>query len=113
VPRRTDTSSILITAAALIGVIAASSCTDVASNGPPQTREAELSRITGKCGLPRSSLRLSPGGELHFQPDPNARYEAVDCVLRELRSSGLVPNVPFAFVGNEAPAPEANDAAPH
>lgn len=62
-------------------------------------RQATLNQIADKCGLPRSSLRLVGDDELHMQPPADARYESVDCMLSEVRSSGLP--LKLGFVGNE------------
>jgi biopolymer transport protein ExbD len=42
---------------------------------------------------------MNPEPELHFQPDPNARYEVVDHVLAIVKRSNVTK---LGFVGNEA-----------
>ena len=44
------------------------------------------------------TTQLNPEPELHFQPDPNARYETVDRVLAVVKRSGVTK---LGFVGNE------------
>ena len=41
---------------------------------------------------------INPEPELHFQPEPNARYEAVDRVLAVIKRSGISK---LGFIGNE------------
>ncbi|NYT40235.1 biopolymer transporter ExbD [Sphingomonas sp. R-74633] len=45
-----------------------------------------------------ASLQISPEPELHFQPDPQARYEVVDRVLAIIKRSNVNK---LGFVGNE------------
>ncbi|RYD54976.1 MAG: biopolymer transporter ExbD [Sphingomonadales bacterium] len=45
-----------------------------------------------------ASLQLSPEPELHFQPDPNARYEVVDRVLAIVKRANVNK---LGFVGND------------
>jgi biopolymer transport protein ExbD len=45
-----------------------------------------------------ASLALPTEPELHFQPDPNARYEKVDQVLAIIKRAGVTK---LGFIGNE------------
>jgi|SRR5690242_1385220 len=45
-----------------------------------------------------ASLALPTEPELHFQPDPNARYEKVDQILAIIKRSGVTK---LGFIGNE------------
>ncbi len=45
-----------------------------------------------------ASVQISPEPELHFQPDPQARYEVVDSVLATIKRSSVSK---LGFVGNE------------
>ena len=45
-----------------------------------------------------ASLAQSPEPELHFQPDPTARYEVVDRVLAIVKRANVTK---LGFVGNE------------
>lgn len=60
----------------------------------------QLSAISSKCETPRSWLRYSRSGELHLRPSRTAKYQKVDCILRELK---LRAAEPIGFVGNESP----------
>ena len=44
------------------------------------------------------SAAMSPEPELHFQPDPQARYEVVDKVLAVVKRSAITK---LGFIGNE------------
>ena len=45
-----------------------------------------------------ASVRVDPEPELHFQPDPQARYEVVDQVLAVIKRSNVTK---LGFIGNE------------
>jgi biopolymer transport protein ExbD len=45
-----------------------------------------------------ATTQLNPEPELHFQPDPQARYEVVDHVLAIVKRSNITK---LGFVGNE------------
>lgn len=45
-----------------------------------------------------STAAMSPEPELHFQPDPNARYERVDQVLSIIKRTNVTK---LGFIGNE------------
>lgn len=45
-----------------------------------------------------ASLQRDPEPELHFQPDPQARYEVVDRVLAVIKRANVTK---LGFVGNE------------
>jgi biopolymer transport protein ExbD len=45
-----------------------------------------------------ASLQLPTEPELHFQPDPQSRYERVDQVLAIIKRSGVTK---MGFIGNE------------
>lgn len=114
-PRRTDISSTLIIGAGPI-VLGASLCatacgTSTAPGAPAgnvaqapsaNKREAAFAAIAERCGLPRTALQLD-GDAVAVQPPPDARYEAVDCMLRELAAGGFTKNMAIGFVGNEIP----------
>jgi biopolymer transport protein ExbD len=44
------------------------------------------------------TTQMNPEPELHFQPDPQARYEKVDQVLAIIKRSGVTK---LGFIGNE------------
>ena len=44
------------------------------------------------------TLQMSPEPELHFQPDPQARYDVVDRVLTIIKRANVNK---LGFVGNE------------
>ena len=92
---------------ALVGsvlVAALCSCGQVEHHSKAQVsvhdqRQAALDRIADKCRLSRSTFTLVGNNELHFKPSSDARYESVDCGLKELRKANLPVNL--GFVGNE------------
>ncbi len=61
-----------------------------------------LERCAGRQGhspaISGSDQGHQPGAELHFQPDPQARYARVDEVLAVIKRSGVTK---LGFIGNE------------
>lgn len=107
---RADIPSILIigTAAALVAACGR----EPTVAGPPETRAerlAVLDRIAAECRVPRAMMELIGEDALLLRPAPDEDYERVDCVLRRLDGLNL-PSGRLGFVGNEAPAAEANNA---
>jgi hypothetical protein len=99
-PCLNDSFSILIVGAAMLAGCA---------KAPPAPRDLRAAHLAGleamgrKCGYPRSEWELVGTEDLHLRPDPNERYEVVDCMLKEIKTS----DIPFkiGFVGNEAYEP--------
>jgi hypothetical protein len=84
--------------AALLGA-----CSGSGSNIPPQdprNLSEFLETVAAKCRLPRSTFQLKDAEQVYFQPPADARYEDVDCALRELKKSPFP--LKLGFVGNEA-----------
>lgn len=67
--------------------------------------QSQFDAIADKCGFPRSALKLRGKDELQFQPPQDAKYEAVDCALIELKAIRIPMNM--GFVGNELYREEA------
>lgn len=74
--------------------------TNAVGASPANARETALAAVTDRCRLPRTALRLH-GDAVAVRPPPQARYEAVDCMLRELAARGFTENMAIGFVGNE------------
>jgi hypothetical protein len=91
---------ILVAAAALVAGCAKAPAPPRDVRGP---RLVELEAMGRKCGYPRSGWELVGTEDLHLRPDPNERYQVVDCMLGEIKKS----DIPFkmGFVGNEAYEP--------
>jgi hypothetical protein len=69
-------------------------------------RVAILDQIAKKCNLPSTTFELVGLDEMHFRPSADARYEDVDCALRELKKSPFP--MKMGFIGNEAYSDEGN-----
>jgi len=82
---------------------------------PPETRaerQLAIDRIAAECQVPRVMMILVGEDRLRLQPPPELAYERLECVLRRIDQLDLPPgNVDFP--GDQARAPEANNAAPH
>lgn len=68
-----------------------------------EVSQVKLDAMSDACGAPRKWLKHRGGDTVQFQPSQNAKFEKVDCVLKQLRMS-LIP-MKLGFVGNEQ-APE-------
>jgi hypothetical protein len=73
------------------------------ARSPIQISQAKLDAMSATCRTPRKWLKHLGGEQVQFQPSPKARYEQVDCLLKQLRES-IVP-MKLGFIGNEQ-APE-------
>src|ERR1043165_8741819 len=58
---------------------------------------APIDQVTLRQYLDRTRV-MEPEPELHFQPDPNARYDVVDRVLAIIKKSEVTK---LGFIGNE------------
>jgi hypothetical protein len=67
--------------------------------------QSQFDAIADKCGLPRSAMKLHGKDELQFQPPHDAKFQAVDCTLNELKAIKLP--MKMGFVGYETYTEEA------
>jgi biopolymer transport protein ExbD len=58
---------------------------------------AQIDKVTLRLYLDQT-VTMSPEPELHFQPDPQARYEVVDDVLAIIKRANVGK---LGFIGNE------------
>jgi biopolymer transport protein ExbD len=70
----------------------------VARNGAVLWNGAPVNAVTLRQYLDITTT-MTPTPELHLQPEPDARYEAVDQVLAIVKRANVTS---FGFVGNEA-----------
>ena len=84
----------------LFFVLLAGACTAGAPADPRAETLARLAKITAHCGLPAETLRLTGDGLVAIAPSPDTEYAKVDCLLAQIRKTGLKQR--YAFVGNEA-----------
>jgi hypothetical protein len=70
---------------------------------PIQISQRQLDAMSAACRTPRKWLKHNGGEYVQFKPSRKARYEQVDCLLKQLRESAVPMNL--GFVGN-AEAPE-------
>ena len=87
--------------ATAVALIASSGCNAAPPAAQTGTDEAEARRLESLCKLPEGTLVLIGADQVTLKPPPDARYENVDCLLRELRSSKLRSR-DLGFIGNEA-----------
>lgn len=67
------------------------------ANGNIYWNSVQIDELTLRQYLD-ASLQRDPEPELHFQPDPNARYDVVDKVLAIVKRANVTK---LGFVGNE------------
>ena len=65
-----------------------------------------LVAIERECGLRGHFFYMMADDELMLMPNPEERYEAVDCAMTALRKSEFSKNMKMGFVGNEMSAKE-------
>ena len=94
------TTAIMLAAGIALPVHAGASSATSWQNMSTADRVATLNAISDGCHLPRRALSAR-GEEIHFRPEPNAKYENVDCVLKKLKSTPGLP-MKMGFVNNEA-----------
>ncbi len=64
-----------------------------------EVTQAKLDVMSDACRAPRKWLKHLGGEEIAFQPSPRAKFDKVDCLLKQLRES-MIP-MKLGFVGNE------------
>jgi biopolymer transport protein ExbD len=69
----------------------------IAADGTISWNGIPVNEVTLRQYLDQSAS-MSPEPELHFQPDPQARYEQVDKVLAVIKRSNVSK---LGFIGNE------------
>jgi len=74
----------------------------VGSTDAGAVTQAKLDRMTQRCNAPRSWLKHLGGNRVHVRPSCGESFKQIDCVLSQLKNSGLPMDL--GFVGNEAPA---------
>lgn len=72
-------------------------------------KQSALDRISDKCGLDRSALRLIGADTVQFQPNFETKFEAIDCALAEIKKARF-PNMKMGFLGNDNEDLEKNNA---
>ncbi len=84
-------------------ILPIAACVASGPAAPPDPRAetlARLAKMTAHCGLPAGTLRLTGDGLVAVRPSPDTEYAKIDCVLAEIRKTGLKQR--YAFIGNEA-----------
>lgn len=61
-------------------------------------QQSDADAILRACNAKDIKLTVRPDGEISFEPDPKADYDASVCVLEYMKKSGTTQ---FGFVGNE------------
>jgi len=67
--------------------------------------KTRLARVEAQCGVKPGTLGLEADNRVTLMPSPNEKYEAIDCVFRELKKPEFA-DIKLGFVGNEAYAAE-------
>jgi len=103
-PKRTDLQSLLVIGMGSIA-FTISSCAQPSKNDPLanlQPTPPDLLAVEKECGLRSPMFRYTSSGSVLLMPDPNEKYEAVDCALASLKRPELSKYVSkLGFVGNE------------
>lgn len=67
--------------------------------------KAALARVETQCQIKHSTLKLSSDNQVTIAPSADEKYEAIDCLIRELKKPEFA-DIKLGFVGNEAFATE-------
>ncbi len=65
-----------------------------------------LARVETQCGAKPGTLKLDSDNLVAVMPTPDAKYETIDCVFRELKKPEFSDHIKLGFVGNESYAAE-------
>jgi len=68
-----------------------------------------LARVETQCGVKVGTLTLGAGNLVAVKPAPDAKYDTIDCVFRELKKPEFADHIKLGFVGNEAYAKEEKE----
>ncbi|MBJ7502252.1 MAG: hypothetical protein JHC57_21035 [Sphingopyxis sp.] len=73
---------------------------------PPVDADTErlksmLARVETECEIKHSVLKLGSDNQVTVLPSADEKYEAVDCLLRELKKPQFANHIKLGFVGNE------------
>ncbi len=96
-------SGLAIRAVVLVALLAG--CTKSPADTDAERLESKLARIETQCGIKYGTLKLGSDNQVTITPSADEKYEAVDCLLRELKKPEFA-DIKLGFVGNEAYAAE-------
>lgn len=60
-----------------------------------------MAHVEAKCEIKHSTLKLGSDNQVIVTPSADEKYEAVDCLVRELKKPQFANHIKFGFVGNE------------
>lgn len=94
-------------------LISLNGCAQPANNDPLrglQPTPSDLLAVEKECGLRSPMFRYTASGSVLLMPEPNEKYEGVDCVLAALKRPEMAKYATkIGFVGNEAYAKEETE----
>ena len=100
-----DLRRLALALASVLGVIACQPATRTVSANLQSKidfsdgfQQSDADAILAACNAKDIKLTVKPDGEISFEPDPKADYDASACVLDYIKKSGTTK---FGFVGNE------------
>lgn len=63
--------------------------------------KAGLVRVETQCGAKPGTLKIDGENLVAVVPEPDAKYETLDCVFRELKMPEFADHIKLGFVVNE------------
>jgi hypothetical protein len=89
----------------MLPVLMLTGCATEPAEPKAEGLKTRLASVETQCGVKSGTLRLEAHNMVTLMPSANEKYEAIDCVLRELKKPEFA-DIKLGFVGNEAYAAE-------
>lgn len=85
----------------IISVLLLAGCATGPADSEAERLKAGLARVETQCGVKPGTLKLDSDNLVAVMPTPEAKYESIDCVFRELEKPEFADHIKLGFVGNE------------
>lgn len=89
-----------------ISVLMLTGCATSPADSETERLTAWLARVEAQCGVTPGTLKLDSDNLVAVMPAPDAKYETIECVFRELKKPEFADHIKLGFVGNEQAAQE-------
>ncbi|OHD06206.1 hypothetical protein [Sphingopyxis sp. RIFCSPHIGHO2_12_FULL_65_19] len=90
-------------ASVVVPLLALTGCAATPANVQTEKLKLALSEVEKLCGATPGTLKLEGDDQVTMDPpSPDAKYETLDCVFRELKKPQFANHIKLGFVGNEA-----------
>jgi hypothetical protein len=90
----------------IISVLMLTGCATGPADSEAERLKAGLARVETQCDVKPGTLKLDSDNLVAVKPAPDAKYDTIECVFRELKKPEFADHVKLGFVGNEQAAQE-------